>query len=193
MSLVNLAHVCSHLQNASKARLGLTSVPHTNLHLDLALVLQKQGFFSTVILGGPNPPTPAHLLRRSEPANYHHLTDDQLAASPWLAYPTARHNSFEPRADRVPENPAKRRLWLGLKYWNGGPVLSRMNMISKPSHRIWLDSRALATIAMGRDAGHVAGLKRIGECIVVSTDKGIMEIRECVEKKIGGQLLCRVL
>ena len=35
MSLVNLAHVYSHLQNASKARLGLTSVPSSNLHLTL--------------------------------------------------------------------------------------------------------------------------------------------------------------
>ena len=56
MSLVNLAHVCSHLQNASLARLGLTSIPHTRLHLSVALLLQKQGFFSQVKLGGPSPP-----------------------------------------------------------------------------------------------------------------------------------------
>jgi ribosomal protein S8 len=35
-------------------------------------------------------------------------------------------------------------------------------------------------------------LRQVGECIFVSTDKGIMEARECVERKIGGQVLCRV-
>jgi ribosomal protein S8 len=28
--------------------------------------------------------------------------------------------------------------------------------------------------------------------LYVSTDKGIMESRECVERKIGGMILCRV-
>ena len=36
------------------------------------------------------------------------------------------------------------------------------------------------------------GLRRPGECIYVSTDKGVMEARECVERRIGGMLLCRV-
>src|SRR6186713_3313614 len=40
MSLVNLAHVCSHMQNASKARLGLTSIPVSKLHVNLMLGLQ---------------------------------------------------------------------------------------------------------------------------------------------------------
>ncbi|KAK3719447.1 hypothetical protein LTR37_004305 [Vermiconidia calcicola] len=56
MSLVNLAHVCSHLQNASLARLGLTSIPYSRLHLSLSLLLHKQGFLSQVKLAGPSPP-----------------------------------------------------------------------------------------------------------------------------------------
>jgi len=59
MSLVNLSHVCSHLQNASLARLGLTSIPYTRLHLSLALLLHKQGFLSHVKLGGAAPPASA--------------------------------------------------------------------------------------------------------------------------------------
>lgn len=42
-------------------------------------------------------------------------------------------------------------------------------------------------------AHHVAGLRSPGESLYLSTDKGIMEARECVEKKMGGLVLCRVL
>ncbi|KAJ5524351.1 hypothetical protein N7494_011001 [Penicillium frequentans] len=56
MSLVNLAAVCSHLNNATKARLGLTSIPNSNLHLKLCQALQNSGYISSVVRGGPTPP-----------------------------------------------------------------------------------------------------------------------------------------
>jgi ribosomal protein S8 len=62
MSLVTLSHVCSHLQNASHARLGMTSIPSTNLTLHIALALQKGGFIASVQRGSTNgpeePPSP---------------------------------------------------------------------------------------------------------------------------------------
>lgn len=161
MSLVNLAHVCSHLQNASKARLGLTSVPSTNLHLSLLLALQHSGFLSSVTRGGLTPPP----------------IDD---LSSYVPEPVTQANV------------ATRRLWLGLKYWNNEPVLSEMKMISKPTRRIWMDIEGLGQIVRGRQAGYVKGLTRPGECLYLTTDRGIMESRECVERKIGGMLLCRV-
>merc|ERR1711977_363610 len=48
-------------------------------------------------------------------------------------------------------------------------------------------------IVRGREAGFVKGLTKPGECLFVSTDKGVLEARECVERKVGGMLLCRVL
>lgn len=165
MSLVNLSHVCSHLQNASLARLGLTSIPLTKLHLNLSLLLQKQGFLSTVDLGGPSPPP-------------------QLLPP----FPTANPED----AQITQANIASRRIWLGLKYWEGQPVLGKMRMLSKPTKRIWLDSTQLGQIVRGREAGYVKGITKLGECIFVTTDKGIMEARECVERKIGGMVLCRV-
>ena len=94
-------------------------------------------------------------------------------------------------AKQIPANPAQRRLWLGLKYWNNEPVLSNMTMVSKPTRRIWMTSKELSDIALGRRTGYVHGMRQVGECMFVTTDRGIMEIRECVERELGGMLLCR--
>ncbi|KAF7193986.1 37S ribosomal protein S8, mitochondrial [Pseudocercospora fuligena] len=377
MSLVNLAHVCSHLQNASLARLGLTSIPYTKLHLSLALLLQKQGFLSQVKLGGPSPPasvfgqgprdnhfltnyphgaagrnrfsseaalalvvrkgyTPAQLkaegygdeaiefaeehgrrtiedlekegfakqlvrlindlraqfnavaeekeddyLQRREklyaedengsaqgaikaleesmgktreeryakweeefvgdlPAEratiyntYRSVSRQELETTKFdpefIRYIAGRSNFLTERELRLNgitiqamglpvtnqsitlpveeyqdpahmetegivtrENRASRRLWLGLKYYESSPVLSKAKMISKPTKRIWLNSRDLGKVVRGGQAGEVKALTRVGEIMAVSTDKGIMEARECVERKIGGMPLCRV-
>lgn len=66
-------------------------------------------------------------------------------------------------------------------------------MLSKPTKRIWMDVEGLGRVVRGGNAGEIKGLKRVGECIFVSTDRGIMEARECVERKVGGMALCRVL
>lgn len=370
MSLVNLAHVCSHLQNASLARLGLTSIPYTKLHLSLALLLQKQGFLSQVKLAGPSPPASCF---GQGPRDDHHVTNhphgaagrnkyspeaalalairkgldregllgagfgeeavefaqehayksrEELEAQGWHRRAIQFLNNAQAEIDRQSEetenefqlrrgqctnedeeqalmsemgssprerrenvlqdfvsqlpaerselyqryastpeesldsitftwndlkaiaglnafmtereirqsgitinamgldvanqgitlpqtrfhdpdmmeaegvvtqaNRASRRLWLGLKYYQSMPVLSKASMISKPTKRIWLNSRDLANVVRGNRAGEVKPLTRIGEIMAVSTDKGIMEARECVERRIGGQPLCRV-
>lgn len=170
MSLVNLSHVCSHLTNASKARLGLTSIPNSNLHLRLSLALQNTGFVSTVVRGGPTPPPP-HLLLN------HPAVNDEV-------------QGVEPVTQ---SNVASRRLWLGLKYWHSEPVLSKMSMISKPTRRIHMDSEGLRDIVRGKKSGYVDGLRSPGECLFLSTDRGVLEARECVEKKLGGLVLCRAI
>lgn len=68
-----------------------------------------------------------------------------------------------------------------------------MKMVSKPTKRIWMDVEGLEKLVRGRKEGTVDGLKKIGECIFVSTDRGVLEARECVERKVGGMVLCRVL
>lgn len=91
------------------------------------------------------------------------------------------------------DNVASRRLWLGLKYWRNQPVLGKMKMVSKPTRRITIDVEGLRRIVRGEEAGYVAGLRSPGESLYLSTDRGILEARECVEKKLGGLVLCRVL
>ena len=169
MSLVQLANLCSHLQNASKARLGLTSIPDSKFHLNLMLALQNSGFLSTVVRGGPTPP-PAHNL---------------------LSHPSSTDPSA-PSEKVTRHNIASRRLWVGLKYWNSERVLESMELISKPTRRIWMDTEGLKALVLGRRHGYVQGLSKPGECLYVSTDRGILESRDCVERKTGGMLICRV-
>jgi ribosomal protein S8 len=187
MSLVHLSNLCSHLTHASKARLGLTSVPNTNLHLRLLLALQNAGIISSVLRGGPSPPPPHLLLGHPSPQ--------------WSATASSRStpgtsdasSDTDTLAPVTRENIASRRLWVGLKYWNSEPVLEKMKMESKPTRRIWMDVQGLRDVVRGRKSGYIEGLRSPGECLFVSTDRGVLEARECVERKIGGMVLCRII
>ena len=66
-------------------------------------------------------------------------------------------------------------------------------MVSKPTNRLWMDADGLGKVVRGKGAGYVKGLTIPGECLFVSTDKGVLESRECVERRIGGMILCRVV
>ena len=90
------------------------------------------------------------------------------------------------------ENVSSRRLWVGLKYYNSRPVLEKMRLVSKPTRRVWVSVKDMAALVKGERRGYVNGLRGIGESMFVTTDRGIMEARECVERRIGGMLLCRV-
>ncbi|KAI4253276.1 MAG: hypothetical protein L6R42_007647 [Xanthoria sp. 1 TBL-2021] len=174
MSLVNLAHCCSHLQNASMARLGLTSIPSTNLHHTLMLQLQRSGYVSSVTVGGPTPPPPSHLNPILDPADPEYQSQ-------------SNNESIITQA-----NIASRRLWVGLKYWNNEPVLQKIGLVSKPTRRVWMGFREIEALAEGDTSGYVKGLRGIGESMYVTTDRGLLEVRECVEKRTGGMILCRV-
>jgi ribosomal protein S8 len=198
MSLVNLAHVCSHLQNASKARLGLTSIPVSKMHVKLVLGLQREGFLSSVTLGGVSPPKPFLLQTQPDPEELDHMAQ-KFKEEPWQAFNVGSDKRTEEALGQekiehvsVPQNPARRRLWLGLKYWNNEPVLKNMKLISKPTRRIWLTSQDLGKITRTRESSYVKGLTHPGECMFLTTDRGILEARECVERQLGGMALCRV-
>jgi ribosomal protein S8 len=224
MSLVNLAHVCSHLQNASKARLAVTSVPASNLVLRLMLGLHAAGFLSFVVRGGPEPPvfaSPTSLVPEAAPAptaasiiiaaaaasSSNTTTTTTSAASSAgsasaVGGATSAGSAWAGAAEPAePADPAavtqasiaSRRLWLGLKYWHNEPVLRRMRLVSRPTRRTWMGAAHLELLVRGRKTGYVRGLTQPGECLFVTTDRGVMEARECVERRIGGMLLCRVL
>ena len=65
-------------------------------------------------------------------------------------------------------------------------------MVSKPKRKISLDVQSLRQVLRGERSDYVDGLRSPGESLYLTTDVGLMESRECVEKKVGGLVLCRV-
>ncbi|KIW01521.1 uncharacterized protein PV09_06999 [Verruconis gallopava] len=216
MVFSNLSNVCSHLQNASRARLSLTSIPMTKMHLALCLALQKQGLISTLQVAGRKPPTAE--LGEDITLESRESLENELAEQPWLGmdYQAASNDgvataglSLPPdevlrsqarsktlsasvyKSVGVPVNPAHRRIWLGLKYWDNEPVLRSVQMISKPKRKITAKVEELRRLVAGKKAGIIQPLVNPGECMFVSTDIGILEAREAIERKRGGLLLVR--
>lgn len=96
---------------------------------------------------------------------------------------------------------ADRRIWVGLKYRNGLPVLRNMNVVSKGSFRVVVDHSELGRILTGKRAKNVAGVS-MGEIFVVKTPvdtkRGrigreiFMDGWEAWRAGLGGELLVRV-
>lgn len=152
--MVKLANACSHLQNAVRASLGITSLPVTKQLLELSLGLQNAGFIAGVTRGSTAGP-------------------DEVPT------PTTQ------------ENVASRRLWLELKYHDNTPVMTKLKMVSQPKRRVWMSAAEIDNLCKGKRAEGVDPLQP-GEVLFVSTDRGILEARDCAKRWIGGQLLCRV-
>lgn len=188
MSLVLLANVCSHLQNASAARLGLTSVPSTTMIHTILLALQTSGYVGSITIGGPQPPAPGKLAPVLDP--FQHQNESSHSITP---RDDPKSSSPPPSPSPITqENVASRRLWVGMKYYRNEPVLRKIGLVSKPTRRIWLKAVELEALARGDQRSYVPGLRGVGESLYVTTDRGVMEIRECVERRIGGMLMCRV-
>ncbi|KAL2154667.1 hypothetical protein VTH82DRAFT_3343 [Thermothelomyces myriococcoides] len=136
MGIASVANACIHLQNASRARFGLTSIPNTKYNLRLML-------------------------------------------------------PGEPEEPVTTANVSTRRIWVGLKYWNNEPVLRNVTPISRPSRLVTATVRELEKVSRGFSVGQVKGLS-LGESLFVSTDRGVLEIREALERRTGGLVLCKV-
>jgi len=71
-------------------------------------------------------------------------------------------------------------LSVDLKYDNGLPVIKEINRISKPGRRIYAKADSIPKIQNGLGVA------------IVSTSKGIMTDDEARNKKIGGEIICKV-
>ncbi|KAI1089189.1 ribosomal protein S8 [Rostrohypoxylon terebratum] len=162
MGFINISNFCSHLQNASAARLGLTSVPFTKYNLAVAMCLHRSGFISFVTRGGPQPPDPATIsTHEPEPMTTANVAKQRL----WIGLKYNREGG-------------------------GVPVLGTLEVISTPKRISTAKLNVLEKLSRGFDSKYQRGLN-IGESIVVATSLGTLDIREAVAKKVGGALLCR--
>lgn len=93
----------------------------------------------------------------------------------------------------TPDNISTRRLWLGMKYRQGKPVLSKFQLISKPNRRVYADFEELRSFAAGNRFRFVKPLNP-GEIVFVRPKgtKEVINLHEAVKKQIDGELLCRV-
>jgi len=75
---------------------------------------------------------------------------------------------------------AKQQLSIELKYFNGKPVIERIERSSRPGLRIYRGKQDLPKVMGGLGVS------------IVSTSAGVMSDRQAREKGIGGEVLCIV-
>lgn len=120
----------------------------------------------------------------------HGLISNLTLGTPTHASPAEFSNLPEP----------SKRIWVGLKYRHGAPVLKRMNLVSKPSQRRIVDNKELGRILAGKRAQNVQGAG-LGEVFVVRVlgndgrqvkgQETFMEGWEAWRAGMGGELVCR--
>jgi small subunit ribosomal protein S8 len=75
---------------------------------------------------------------------------------------------------------AKRELRIELKYYQGRPVIERIERVSRPGLRVYRAKGELPAVVGGLGVA------------IVSTSKGLMSDREARAQGIGGEVICSV-
>ncbi|KZT61672.1 ribosomal protein S8 [Calocera cornea HHB12733] len=88
-----------------------------------------------------------------------------------------------------------RRIWAQLKYRDDMSVLNAVELVSKPSKKVYCSADDLYLLATGRRSNYVRPMS-IGEIAIIQTKDGRgkriwMEIRDAVRAKKSGELLIR--
>jgi small subunit ribosomal protein S8 len=81
---------------------------------------------------------------------------------------------------RVDEDGVKPKLTIGLKYYEGRPVIDRLERVSRPGLRIYRRKDELPKVLGGMGT------------VIVSTPKGVMTDRQARSIGQGGEVLCIV-
>ena len=147
-------NLCSHIQNAFRARHQHVAVFHTTQNLAILSILLRAGFLSNVTRGTVDAPSPEAFLSAG---------------------------------------PAHQRIWADLKYREDRPVLSEMELISRPSKPIHMELSEIRRLCTGRRVQNVKPL-RMGEIAIVKTkdrEHEWLEAREALQLRIPGEVICR--
>ena len=81
---------------------------------------------------------------------------------------------------RLDAEGGKPRLTIGLKYFEGRPVIDRLERVSRPGLRIYRGKDELPKILGGMGT------------VIVSTPKGVMADHAARDANVGGEILCTV-
>lgn len=90
----------------------------------------------------------------------------------------------------TPDNVAERKLWLDLKYYVGEPVLRELKLVSKPSRKVYASALDLANVAEAKSANSLVKKQALGQVTIIKTPYGIVELKEALKLKTGGEVLC---
>jgi small subunit ribosomal protein S8 len=71
-------------------------------------------------------------------------------------------------------------LEIGLKYYEGEPVIRELKRVSKPGRRVYLGANDIPTVRQGLGVS------------IVSTSKGVMSDANARSNNVGGEVLCTV-
>ena len=74
----------------------------------------------------------------------------------------------------------KSELNIELKYYEGAPVIRKIDRVSKPGRRVYVSVKSIPQVANG------LGI------IILSTPKGVMADHQAREQNVGGELLCSI-
>jgi small subunit ribosomal protein S8 len=81
---------------------------------------------------------------------------------------------------RTKHSSGREELDIELKYDESGPVISNITRISKPGRRVYSGVERIPFVHNG------LGIS------IISTSQGVMSDTDAREKKIGGEIICRV-
>jgi small subunit ribosomal protein S8 len=81
---------------------------------------------------------------------------------------------------RIDDDGPQRRLMIELKYFQGKPVIERMQRVSRPGLRVYSGKDKLPSVVGGLGIA------------IISTSKGLMTDREARAQGIGGEVICSV-
>lgn len=81
---------------------------------------------------------------------------------------------------KVDYNGGRSEFEIELKYYDGEPVIRRIERVSKPGRRVYASVRKLPRVMDGLGVS------------ILSTPKGVMSDSEARDQNVGGEVLCRV-
>lgn len=86
---------------------------------------------------------------------------------------------------------SNKRVWAEMKYRQDRPVLNKMQLVSHPSRRVYMDKDEVARFVRGSRVKFVPGLT-LGEVALIHSRGQWVEGREAVRLGLGGEVIARV-
>lgn len=91
-----------------------------------------------------------------------------------------RDEGFVSEFETLEDGPSKKKIQVSLKYYQGRPVIEKIDRVSRPALRVYKGYDQLPLVRGGLGIA------------IVSTPKGVMSDKTARAEKVGGEVLCTV-